>query len=208
MRAWAQTHGIVLVGGSIAERRDGREKLSNTSIVFGKDGQIDTVYRKIHLFDVEVGGIMYRESDAEEPGEEIEICEIEGWQVGLSVCYDLRFPELYRILAVEGAEIVTVPAAFTSFTGKDHWELLLRARAVENQCYVLAANEWGSYGDGRSSYGRSMIIDPWGLVIAQAGDDDGVIVADLDREVLMGVRQSVPSLANRQPLAYRWPVAI
>jgi predicted amidohydrolase len=208
MRDWAKTHGIVLIGGSIAERREGREKLSNTSIVFGKDGQIDAVYRKIHLFDVEVGGIVYRESDTEEPGEETEICEIEGWQVGLTVCYDLRFPELYRILAVEGAEIVTVPAAFTSFTGKDHWELLLRARAVENQCYVLAANEWGSYGDGRSSYGRSMIVDPWGLVMAQAGDDDGVIVADLDREVLTRVRQSIPSLANRQPLAYRWPVTV
>jgi predicted amidohydrolase len=177
-------------------------------IVFGKEGQTEAVYRKIHLFDVEVGGLVYRESEAEEPGEAMAICDVEGWQVGLSVCYDLRFPELYRILAVEGAEILSVPAAFTSYTGKDHWELLLRARAVENQCYVLAANEWGSYGDGRSSYGRSMIVDPWGIVIAQAGDEDGVIVADLDRDVLARVRDSVPSLANRRPLAYRWPATV
>jgi predicted amidohydrolase len=208
MRDWARTHGIVLIGGSIAERRDGRDKLSNASIVFGKDGQIEAVYRKIHLFDVEVGGIMYRESETEEPGEELATCDAEGWRVGLTICYDLRFPELYRILAVEGAEVLTVPAAFTSFTGKDHWEVLLRARAVENQCYVLAANEWGSYGEGRSSYGRSMIIDPWGLVLAQAGDEDGVIVADLDREVITRVREGLPSLANRQPLAYRWPTAV
>jgi predicted amidohydrolase len=208
MRSWARRHGIVLVGGSIAERREGREKLSNTCIVFGKEGQTEAVYRKIHLFDVEVGGLLYRESDTEEPGDELRICDLEGWRVGLTVCYDLRFPELYRILAVEGAEIVTVPAAFTSFTGKDHWELLLRARAVENQCYVLAANEWGTYGDGRSSYGRSMIVDPWGIVLAQAADEDTVVIADLDRALLQRVRAGLPSLANRQPLAYRWPAAV
>jgi predicted amidohydrolase len=208
MRSWARRHGIVLVGGSIAELREGREKLSNTCIVFGKDGQTEAVYRKIHLFDVEVGGHVYRESDTEEPGDVTTVCDLDGWRVGLSVCYDLRFPELYRILAIEGAEIITVPAAFTSFTGKDHWQLLLRARAVENQCYVLAANEWGAYGDGRSDYGRSMIVDPWGIVIAQAADEDAVVIADLDRQLIQRVRTSIPSLANRQPLAYRWPALV
>jgi predicted amidohydrolase len=209
MSSWARRHGITLIGGSITERREDREKLSNTCLVFDREGGIAAVYRKIHLFDVNVGGHVYRESDTEEPGQKTTVCDVEGWRVGLSVCYDLRFPELYRILAVEGAEVVTVPAAFTSFTGKDHWELLLRARAVENQCYVLAANEWGSYGsDGKSSYGRSMIIDPWGIVLAQSGDEDGIILAELDRELTARVRESIPSLANRQPLAYSWPAAV
>ena len=127
MSGWARQHGITLVGGSIAERREGRDKLSNTCVVFDPEGEIAAVYRKIHMFDVEVGGQIYRESEAEEPGEGTIACEVEGWQVGLTICYDLRFPELYRILAVEGAEIVTIPAAFTLFTGKDHWELLVRA---------------------------------------------------------------------------------
>ncbi len=143
MSRWARTHGITLVGGSIAERRDGREKLGNTCVVFDPEGEVAAVYRKIHMFDVEVGGVVYRESDSEDPGEVTVSCEVEGWHLGLTVCYDLRFPELYRILAVDGAELVTVPAAFTLYTGKDHWELLLRARAVENQCYVAAANQWG-----------------------------------------------------------------
>jgi predicted amidohydrolase len=207
MSGWARTHGITLVGGSIAERRDGREKLSNTSVVFDPEGEIAAVYRKIHMFDVEVGGVVYRESASEEPGEGPMSCEVEGWRLGLTVCYDLRFPELYRILAVEGAEAVTVPAAFTLFTGKDHWELLLRARAVENQCYVLAANQWGVV-EGKASYGRSSIVDPWGVVLAQAPDEDGVIAAELDRAHLERIRASLPSLANRQPAAYTWPAEV
>src|SRR5262245_5642651 len=207
MSSWARTHGITLVGGSIAERRDGRQKLSNTCVVFDPDGEIAAVYRKIHMFDVEVGGVVYRESDSEEPGDRPMSCEVEGWRLGLSVCYDVRFPELYRILAVEGAELVTVPAAFTLFTGKDHWELLLRARAVENQCYVVAANQWGVV-EGKASYGRSSIVDPWGVVLAQAPDEDGVITAELDRAHMERVRTSLPSLANRQPAAYTWPAGV
>ena len=157
------------------------------------------------MFDVEVGGQVYRESEAEEPGEETNLCDAEGWRVGLTVCYDLRFPELYRILALQGAELVTVPAAFTLYTGKDHWELLLRARAVENQCYVLAANEWGVHEGGKQSYGRSSIVDPWGVVLAQAPDEDCVIAAEIDKARLEQVRHDLPSLANRQPAAYRWP---
>ncbi len=199
---------IDLVAGSIAERRAGREKLANTSVHFGPDGTVQAVYRKIHMFDVEVGGHVYRESEAEEPGEETLVCDAEGWTVGLSVCYDLRFPELYRILALDGAELITVPAAFTLYTGKDHWELLLRARAVENQCFVAAANEWGVHEGGKASYGRSMIVDPWGVVLAQAPDEDCVISADLDRAHMERIRASLPSLANRQPAAYRWPAPV
>ncbi|HEX2287143.1 MAG TPA: carbon-nitrogen hydrolase family protein [Gaiellaceae bacterium] len=205
MARWAQTHGITLVGGSITERREGREKLSNTSIVFDSTGLIAGVYRKIHMFDVEVGGRIYRESDAEEPGDEPVLVDVEGWPTGLTVCYDVRFPELYRILALQGAELVTVPAHFTLFTGKDHWELLLRARAVENQYYVAAAAQIGETQPGRLSYGRSLIADPWGIVVALAPDEETVIAAQLDRRRLEEVRSKLPSLASRQPEAYRWP---
>ena len=205
MRRWASRHGITLVGGSITERREGREKLSNTSLVFDSDGELVAVYRKIHLFDVDVGGQSYRESEAEEPGEEPVVARLEGWPIGLTVCYDLRFPELYRILALEGAELVTVPAHFTLYTGKDHWHVLLRARAIENQNYVAAAAQIGETIPGKLSYGRSLIADPWGTVVAQAPDEETVISAELDRERLLEVRRNLPSLANRQAAAYRWP---
>jgi predicted amidohydrolase len=208
MSGWARRHGVTLVGGSIVERRGGREKLSNTCVVFDPQGEIQAVYRKIHMFDVEVGGQVYRESETEEPGETTVTTEVEGWKLGLTVCYDLRFPELYRVLAVEGAEVVTVPAAFTLFTGKDHWELLLRARAVENQCYVVAANQWGSFADGKAAYGRSLIADPWGVVLAEAPDEDCVISAEIDRGRMEDIRRRLPSLANRQPGAYRSPTGV
>ncbi len=208
MGSWARRHGITLVGGSVTECRDGHEKLSNTSPVFDPEGELLAVYRKIHLFDVEVGGQVYRESETEEPGEEVVLCDAEGWRIGLTVCYDLRFPELYRILALEHAGLVTLPAAFTLFTGKDHWELLVRARAVENQLYLAAANQWGTHGSGKASYGRSMIVDPWGVVLAVAPDDDAVIVAELDRARMDRIRATLPSLANRQPAAYRWPAGV
>jgi len=207
LAAWARAHGIAIVGGSITERREGREKLSNTSVVLDREGELVAVYRKIHLFDVEVGGLVYRESEAEEPGDEPVVAEVAGWPVGLSVCYDLRFPELYRILALEGAELVTVPSNFTLFTGKDHWHLLLRARAVENQLYVLAPAQLGETRPGRSSYGHSLIVDPWGTVVADAPDEETVVVAELDRGRLERVRAELPSLASRQPSAYRWPAA-
>ena len=206
MRGWARRHGITLVGGSISERREGRDKLSNTSVVFDREGSLVAVYRKIHLFDVEVGGHIYRESDAEEPGDEVVVADADGWRVGLSVCYDVRFPELYRILALEGAELVTVPANFTLYTGKDHWHLLLRARAVENQLYVAAAAQVGEPWPGKPSYGRSLIADPWGIVLAEAPDEETVIVAEIDRSRLEDVRAKLPSLANRQAAAYRWSI--
>jgi predicted amidohydrolase len=208
MRAWAKQHGVTLVGGSITEHREGRAKLSNTCLVFDSGGELVATYRKIHLFDVEVGGQTYRESEAEEPGEEPVVTEVEGWPLGLTVCYDVRFPELYRILALEGALLATVPAHFTLYTGKDHWHLMLRARAVENGFYVAAPAQVGVTGIGRPSYGRSLIVDPWGTVLAQAPDEETVIAAELDRAWLEEVRRRLPSLANRQPQAYRWPAPV
>jgi deaminated glutathione amidase len=202
---WAQTHGVSIVGGSISERREGHEKLSNTSIVVTPDGSVSAVYRKIHLFDVEVGGLVYCESEAEEPGDEPVVTQVEDWPVGLTVCYDLRFPELYRVLALEGAELVTVPANFTERTGRDHWEVLLRARAIENQLYIAAPAQIGEPMPGRRSYGRSLVADPWGTVLAQAPDEECVIVAELDRGRVRDVRAKLPSLASRAPDAYRWP---
>ena len=193
MARWARTLGVTLVGGSISERREGREKISNTSCVFDAEGSLTAVYRKIHLFDVEVGGRVYRESDSDEPGAEPVVADAEGWRVGLSVCYDLRFPELYRLLALDGAELVTVPSNFTAFTGRDHWHVLLRARAIENQLYVAAAAQIGA-----DAYGRSLVVDPWGTVLAQAADEETVIVAEIDRARLLDVRAKLPSLANRR----------
>ena len=207
MGDWAAKHGIHLVGGSITERaHSGR--LYNTSLVFGPRGEILASYRKIHLFDVDVAGHTYRESDIEDSGEEIVTLEVEGWTVGLSICYDLRFPELYRILAVRGAQLLVVPAAFTMATGRDHWELLLRARAVENQCFVIGADDFGEHPGGKRTYGRSMIIDPWGVVLAQAPDGDAVVRAELHMDRLVDIRASVPSLANRRPRAYEWPDSV
>ena len=205
MSGWARTLGVTLVGGSITERREGREKLSNTCCVFDPAGTLVAVYRKIHLFDVEVGGHVYRESEAEEAGTEAVVAHAEDWTLGLSVCYDVRFPELYRILALEGAELVTVPAHFTTPTGKDHWHVLLRARAIENQYYVAAAGQVGETLPGKRAYGRSLIVDPWGIVLAQAPDEETVIAAELDRARLREIRAKLPSLANRQADAYRWP---
>jgi len=199
-------HLRVLKGaGLITERREGRDKLSNTCLVFDSEGELAATYRKIHLFDVEVGGLSYRESEAEEHGDEPVVTEIEGWPVGLTICYDLRFPELYRVLALEGALLATVPAHFTLFTGKDHWHMLLRARAVENGFYVAAPAQVGETGIGRPSYGRSLIVDPWGTVLAQAPDEETVISAELDRAWLDEVRRRLPSLSQRRPEAYRWP---
>ena len=208
--AWARELArelqVDLVAGSILELVPGHEKLANTSVHVGPDGEVKAVYRKLHMFDVEVGGRSYRESELEDAGEEIVLSRTAGGEeLGLSICYDLRFPELYRILAVLGARIVAVPAAFTLATTRDHWETLLRARAIENQAFVIAANQVGRHPAGQESGGRSMIVDPWGVVLAQAGDGPGHIVAELDLERQREIRASLPSLANRRPGAYRWP---
>lgn len=207
-RATARELGIDLVAGSIAERVEGREKGLNTSVHVGPDGELRAVYRKIHLFDVEVAGTAYRESDGEDAGEEIVTSTLaDGTELGMAICYDLRFPELFRILALRGAGVVTLPSAFTLATTRDHWEVLLRARAIENQSFVVAPNQIGVHGDGNRSGGRSMIVDPWGLVLALAPDAEGHVIADLDLARQADVRTRLPSLANRRPRAYVWPAA-
>jgi predicted amidohydrolase len=206
-RGWARELGVHLVAGSFAERVPDHEKLFNTSLLIDPDGEIEAAYRKIHMFDVDVGGVAYRESAHEEPGSEIVIGRVGDVPVGLTVCYDVRFPELYRILAVRGARVIVVPAAFTLHTGKDHWEVLLRARAIENQVFVVAPGQIGEAPPHYHSYGRSMILDPWGVVLATAPDEECFVAADLDFALQDRVRATLPSLANRRPAAYIWPEA-
>jgi deaminated glutathione amidase len=209
-RELARDLGIDLVAGSVAERREGRERVSNTSVHVGPDGEIRAVYRKIHMFDVEVGGVEYRESDSTEPAAEIVLSETaSGVPIGLTICYDLRFPELYRILALRGARIVTVPANFTRVTGEAHWEVLLRARAIENQVFVIAPGQGRRDGPEGDSYGNSMIVDPWGEVLARApADGEHFVAADLDLARQDVIRDQLPSLANRVESAYRWPEGV
>ena len=200
----ARELGVWLLGGSILEGEAGAKRLSNTLTFFDPSGEMVAVYRKIHLFDVKAPDREYLESKTIVPGREIVTAKAGVTNLGLSVCYDLRFPELYRLLALQGAEILAVPAAFTLQTGKDHWELLLRARAVENQAFVIAPAQWGQKADGRWTYGRSMIVDPWGTVLSTCPDCDGHALATLDLDYLDRFRDEFPALANRRPEAYDW----
>jgi deaminated glutathione amidase len=206
-RDTARELGIDIVAGSVAERREGHERVANTSVHAGPDGELKAIYRKIHMFDVEVGGVEYRESEHSEPADEIVVSQTaQGLGLGLTICYDLRFPELYRILTLRGARIVAVPAAFTRVTGQAHWEVLLRARAIENQVFVIAPGQGWMPGPERDSYGNSMIVDPWGEVLARTGGEGACFVAaDLDLARQDEVREKLPSLANRVAAAYRWP---
>ena len=205
-RELARELNIDLIAGSISERRPGHDKLSNTSVHVDPQGDIKATYRKVHLFDVTVGDTDYRESDSDEPGDEIVTSQAaDGTRLGLSVCYDVRFPELYRILALQGALVLTVPANFTRTTGAAHWEVLLRARAVENQAFVVAPAQTGEYPPGQPAYGSSMIVDPWGVVLAQAPDEECFVAADLDLKLQDRIRTVLPSLANRRPASYSWP---
>ncbi|HVX31562.1 MAG TPA: carbon-nitrogen hydrolase family protein [Solirubrobacterales bacterium] len=201
-RGWARELGVHVLAGSISERAAAGEKPFNASVLIGPDGEDVAVYRKIHMFDVDAGGVAYRESAHEQPGSDIVTAPIGDLTVGLTVCYDLRFPELHRVLAVRGARLLTVPAAFTSFTGRDHWEVLLRARAIENAVFVLAPGQVGKAPPHYDSYGRSMIVDPWGVVLATAPDEECFVAADLDLAAQERVRSSLPALANRRPEVY------
>jgi predicted amidohydrolase len=200
----ARELGVYLLGGSILKGEPGAERLSNTSTLFAPSGELVALYRKIHLFDVKVSDREYLESASIAPGDEIVTAKAGATTLGLSVCYDVRFPELYRLLALGGAEVLAVPAAFTLQTGKDHWEVLLRARAIENQAFVLAPAQWGQKADGRWTYGRSMIVDPWGTVLATCPDRDGHALAPLDLGYLDRFRAEFPALANRRPETYDW----
>jgi predicted amidohydrolase len=196
----ARELGMWVLAGSFHEAADDPSLSHNTAPLFDRAGSLVAAYRKIHLYDVEIPGrVSYLESASIAPGNETVVADVEGVPVGLTICYDLRFPELYRRLAVEGgAQVILVPAAFMLHTGKDHWEVLLRARAIENQCYVVAAGQIGDHDPGRTCYGRSMVIDPWGTVVAQAPDTVGITVADLDMPRLARIRAELPSLANRR----------
>jgi predicted amidohydrolase len=174
-------------------------------VLFGPNGDILASYRKIHLFDIDLtGNVSANESESILPGDELVTAVVDGHKAGLSICYDLRFPELYRLLALRGAEILFVPAAFTMYTGKDHWHTLLKARAIENQAYVIAPGQVGAHEPNDSRcYGHSLVVDPWGVVLADAPNKEGIVTAELDFEELHKIRRQLPSLANRRPSAYR-----
>jgi predicted amidohydrolase len=183
------------VAGSILERTAGDGRSFNTSCVLAPDGRVAARYRKLHLFDVDLPGrVSVRESDTRTPGEDVVVAPTELGTLGLSICYDLRFPELYRRLVQAGAELLILPSAFTFVTGAAHWETLCRARAIENQCWLLAANQTGMSPHGFADYGHSMIVDPWGTVVARAGDGEGVVLAEIDRALQARVRRELPCL--------------
>jgi predicted amidohydrolase len=199
-RELARQLGIILLLGSFPEQAGAGERPYNTSVLIGPQGQLLARYRKMHLFDVEFPGApAHRESGSTQPGTEVVTALLPGtpFVAGLAVCYDLRFPELFRAQISRGANLIFLPAAFTSTTGRDHWEVLLKARAIENLSYVVAPAQWGQHSPGRRSHGRSLIIDPWGLVLAQAPDGDGVIYARLDFERLYRLRRELPCLEHR-----------
>lgn len=193
--------GIFLLLGSFPELTAAGGRPYNAGLLLGPQGQILAHYRKMHLFDVDLPGVpSYRESHKIQAGSEVVTAPLPGtpFTAGLAICYDLRFPELFRSLTAQGANLLCVPAAFTRTTGPDHWQVLLRARAIENLAYVVAPAQWGQHAAGRRSYGRSLIIDPWGLVLAQAPDGEGVILAHLDFDRLQKLRREMPCLTHRR----------
>ena len=196
----ARRHRMWILGGSIYEREG--DRIYNTSLLFDRTGELAARYRKIHLFDVDLPGQPpIRESATFTPGEQVVTADVEGVRVGLSICYDIRFPELYRMLVGQGAEVLLVPAAFTEVTGRDHWEVLVRARAIEDQCFVVAPAQWGPWGppeDDRRCHGDSLIVDPWGRILARLEEGVGVAWADLDLEELRRVRERLPALRHRR----------
>jgi predicted amidohydrolase len=193
----ARELGIHIVAGSITEQIEGESRCYNTSVLFGPDGGHIAAYRKIHLFDVDLPGrVTVRESDAKLAGADVVTGATPLGAIGLTICYDLRFPELYRRLTFAGAQIIAIPSAFTFPTGEAHWEPLLRARAIENQAYVIAPAQFGPNVYGYSDYGNSMIVDPWGRVIARAADQEGVVVAPIDLEYQERVRRELPALKH------------
>jgi predicted amidohydrolase len=195
----ARRHSIHLVGGGMPERSAEPKRPFNTHVCFAPNGELCASYRKIHLFDVELAdGSSYRESSTTTPGERPELARLGGFSCGLAICYDLRFPELFRALVEQGAEVLLVPAAFTLHTGKDHWHVLLRARAIESSSYVVAAAQWGKHPLGRTTYGHALVADPWGTVIAEASDGLGFALATIDSSRLDEVRTSLPCLTHRR----------
>ena len=200
----ARKYRMIINGGSFVERHPQQQgKFYNTSVLINQGGEIVAIYRKIHLFDVELAnGDRHAESERIVAGNQIVTAEIDGITFGMAICYDLRFPELFRALKLRGAQILLLPAAFTLHTGRDHWEVLVRARAIENQCYVVAAGQIGTNQPGKESFGRSMIVDPWGLLLVQAQDMPTVIIADIDLEQIERVQRQIPCMEHRAPHVY------
>lgn len=194
----AKRQGVWLVAGSILERVAGQDRLFNTCRIFDPQGQAQATYRKIHLFDCDVPGASFHESATVMPGRDLVRTEVDGVPLGFSICFDLRFPELFRTLALEGVRMMALASAFTERTGRDHWEVLVRARAIENQVFVIAANQFGASTPSLRWFGRSMIVDPWGVVLAQAADREGYIVADLNFDEQDRIRAQLPTLTNRR----------
>jgi deaminated glutathione amidase len=205
LRKLARELGIYIVAGTLKLRVENEEKLRNSCCVINPDGEIQDVYNKVHTFNAQVGDRTYSGSQVEEAGDKIVVTNIKGVPVGLSVCFDIRYPEMFRILALKGAKVILVPAIFMLHTGKDHWEVLLRARAIENQVYMVAPATYGKFPPHEEwSYGRSMAIDPWGLMISQSSDKDSVVTVDLDLDLVEDVRKRVPTLSQRRPDVYNW----
>jgi predicted amidohydrolase len=199
LRELATKHGVWIVGGGTPEQVPGDPRRAyNTAIAIDARGEVVARYRKIHLFDVDIpGGAVLRESDSTAPGDELVVIDIAGAPVGVSICYDVRFPELYRQLVKDmGAEVLLVPAAFTAHTGAAHWHLLLRARAVEDQAWVVAAAQWGGHNDKRESYGHTLIADPWGTIVGERPEGDGVVLATLDGAAVAKRRTQMPCLTH------------
>jgi predicted amidohydrolase len=199
MQALARETGAWLLLGGFPERGSDGARIRNTSVLLDREGRVAATYRKLHLFDVDVpGGNRFRESEIVEPGTAVVVAETPWGGLGLSICYDLRFPELYRTFASRGARMVAVPSAFTMETGKDHWHVLLRARAVENQVYLFAPAQFGAHGGKRQSYGHALVVDPWGVVLAECGNHEGFALARVDFGYQDRVRQSLPCLTHRK----------
>lgn len=201
----AAQHGIWLHCGSIGEIIPGEERLYNTTLLMDPKGEIAARYEKIHMYDVVIkNGPSTKESDTNKPGNRIVVADTDFCKVGLSICYDMRFPEMYRIMALRGAKVLMIPANYTMFTGKDHWECIMKTRAIENQCYVVAPAQIGKK-PAYQAYGRSLIVNPWGVTVACAEDRETIIYGEIDTDYVDLVRQQLPSLANRRPGAYVWP---
>jgi predicted amidohydrolase len=199
----ARSHGVYIHGGSIPVQVPGKDKCTNTTVVISPTGEIIARYDKIHLFDIEVRGrVSANESATFEPGDRVVTCDTEYGRFGLTICYDLRFPELYRALTLAGARVIFAPAAFTLYTGKDHWEVLVRARAVENQVYMVAPAQIGAHRPNKFSFGSAMIVNPWGTILARAPEEETVIVADVDYDYQEKVRRELPVLAHRRVEVY------
>jgi len=202
MAALARRLGVSVLLGSLPERIEGDARIYNTAVLLGSNGATLAAYRKIHLFDIDLPGMEHlKESKAVRPGEEVVVAETPLAPLGLSICYDVRFPELYRELTRRGARVLCIPSAFTARTGKDHWEVLLRARAIENLAYVVAPAQFGHHGGGRTSHGHAMIVDPWGQVVARVPDGEGVAVAELDLERQDRIRRELPALSHTRPFS-------